>query len=371
MTLFPKIERLDDVLPHVEHKREIMLMRGAGDSYILCYLFVDNATFDSPQARECRGIAFDRDGKLVARPLHKFFNVGEKPATAREILPWHDATRVMEKLDGSMIHTAWMYDRLWLKSRKSFSSHVVKMAWAHLDRPEHAGVREFCARMAKAGYTAIFELTSPNARIVMPYETTEMRLLHIRENVTGAYLPLGHFAAEIAAGDVQAVAEQPLDALLGHLDSVPALERGEGCVIQFRDGEMVKAKSAWYLRLHRCVALMRQRDIAEAALAGQLDDIKAALREIGANLAAVEAIETAVKARLIDARAAVEDAVGPWLGNPDRKALALAMQDHPLFGLIMTKYTGREPHYVDWYRKRHLRDEWSIDPVDGFVVDDP
>src|SRR5262245_2515658 len=112
MSIFPKIERLQDVLPHVEHKREIMLMRGAGDTYILCYVFMATATFDTAMARECRGIAFDRDGRIISRPLHKFFNVGEKAHTARNVLPWHEASRVMDKLDGSMIHTAWLDGQL-------------------------------------------------------------------------------------------------------------------------------------------------------------------------------------------------------------------------------------------------------------------
>lgn len=41
------------------------------------YLYTLDNTFDSAVARECRGLKFDPDGKLIARPFHKFFNLAK------------------------------------------------------------------------------------------------------------------------------------------------------------------------------------------------------------------------------------------------------------------------------------------------------
>lgn len=367
---FPRITHLNDILPHVQHKKEIALLRGSEDSYILCYLFMDKDTFDIPLARECRGIVFDREGNLVGRPIHKFFNIGEKPETLKHVLPWDNVISVTEKLDGSMIHTVWMNNKLWLKSKKAFSSDVVKIAWKFLDQPENEGVKIFCEKISKTGFTAIFELTSPNAQIVVPYGTTQMRLLHIRENVPGKYIPLPEFQEDIAGYGVETVNSLPVKQTLVYLESLNQMTRAEGFVFQFKNSDMVKVKCPWYLRLHRSILFMRKRDIAEAVITDGLDDIKLALREIGTDITEVEAIESAVMKSLLGIKDGVEQALQPWDSCPDRKSVAIALKENPLFNLIMTKYSGKEPDYKEWYRKNRLKIEWTLDPVKGFVVDE-
>ncbi|MFN4181023.1 MAG: RNA ligase, partial [Armatimonadota bacterium] len=105
--MFKTIHSIDDVLPFVEHKKEIRFTRQPNGARVGCYVFMDGSTFDSLEALECRGIAFDEDGKIISRPLHKFFNLGEKPHTSFQRLSERgDLVSVQEKLDGSMIATA-------------------------------------------------------------------------------------------------------------------------------------------------------------------------------------------------------------------------------------------------------------------------
>ena len=63
-------------------------------------------TFDTAIARECRGLKFDADGRIIARPFHKFFNLGEKERV--EDIDWSAPHQLFDKLDGSMIHPAML-----------------------------------------------------------------------------------------------------------------------------------------------------------------------------------------------------------------------------------------------------------------------
>ena len=58
------------------------------------------------RARELRSITSDAaNGRIVSRPLHKFFNAGECTETLEENFRFGDPRVVLETLDGSMVHT--------------------------------------------------------------------------------------------------------------------------------------------------------------------------------------------------------------------------------------------------------------------------
>ena len=85
---FPEIKTIQDVLPHIEGCTEFRVMEKDWYS-VVNYMVSLEETFrwdsDDPVGstvrRECRGLIFNREGELVSRPYHKFFNVGEKEET--------------------------------------------------------------------------------------------------------------------------------------------------------------------------------------------------------------------------------------------------------------------------------------------------
>ena len=366
--MFKAIRRIEDVQPFVAEKKEIRFLRQPNGLTLGCYLFMDSHTFDSPEAVECRGVVFDRAGEIASRPLHKFFNLGEKEhLSLQRLLAREDFVAVYDKLDGSMIATAWADGELLWRSKKSFDSEVVKLTHAFLELPGNERISRFAHEVARSGMTAIFELTHPEARIVVAQEAPALRLLHVRDNVTGAYLlldPDHEIHGLIAAHEIPRVERFEGLGLEAALAVLEGMEGREGFVLQFRDGEMVKIKSSWYLRLHRSLALMRERDVAALALHEQLDDLKGALREMGVDLAGVEAVEARLKTRLTDMLDEIE-AVYEKSRHLDRKAFAIAHKGHPLFGSVMWRYQGHEvaPRLVEWYERTLLREEFSLAPL--------
>ena len=362
MSIFKQINTINDVLPAVAGKKEIRFSKQPNGITVGCYMFMDSSTFDSAEALECRGVAFDESGAIVSRPLHKFFNLGEKSWLTAEALGKQEIHAIYEKLDGSMIATAWIEGRLHWRSKKSFGSDVVALTKKLLELEGFQGLVGFSERVASRGMTAIFELTHPDARIVVDAQAPKLTLLHVRDNVTGEYLLLDGKHEVHAWIDEFGVPVAPVYTQMDlpqALESLQSMRDMEGYVIQLKSGEMVKLKCPWYLRLHRSITFLRERDIAELALSEGLDDVKAALTEAGIDLSAVDGVESRLKSILEGLMDQVE---GGYEAHKllDRKAFAIALKDHELFGLMMQMYLGREVDIKDWYRKARLRNDFSL-----------
>lgn len=361
---FKKIESIEDVKPFVSGKDEIRFLEQSNGATIGCYMFMDSKTFDTVEALECRGVAFNGDGKIISRPLHKFFNIGEKEWLMPESLFGRgDIAAIYEKLDGSMIATSWDGVLQW-RSKKSFSSDVVGLANEVI--AENENIKNFANEVASSGLTAIFELTHPEAQIVVEQREPLLRLLHVRDNITGEYVML-----DKSHGIHNAIAKHGIQVVksfdMSIKDAVASLESMEGCegyVIQFDNGDMVKVKCPWYLRLHKSITFLRERDIAMLSINEELDDVKSSLKEVGIDLAEVEEVESRLKGILVRISNEVEEIYQSgkdW----DRKLFAIVNQDHELFGLAMARYLGKEVNVSKWYVKHRLKDDFTLRSLVG------
>jgi T4 RnlA family RNA ligase len=348
MHKFPQIRSLDDVLPHIKDKPEIKVKVEDGLT-IVCYMFAAESTFDHPVARECRGITFGPDGRILARPLHKFFHVNERPETQGHALPFDRIARVMDKADGSLIHSVAHPSgdplRWFFKSRKSLTAPQVGAARGFaMER----GYVDAIAEVTDAGMTAIFEWCAPDNRIVVEHPDATLRLLHLRDNVTGAYLD----------ADARGLAKRHRIPMVEDVE-IPLTAEGlrryhaetvgvEGIVLQFDDGEMVKLKTRWYLDLHGAMTALRERDVARLALDQKLDDLYAKLATEGIDTAPIKAIEERVIARVREVETEVA-ALAAEAKGLDVKAIAAKHKGHPLFGLLMKEVRGQAPDYRKFF----------------------
>lgn len=96
-----EISNIAEFRANVMHKEEMREADIGHGSTSFCYMVSAEGTFDSDWTRECRGIVFDSEtGKVTGRPLHKFFNLGEREEVRVENLDWSKVMRVMDKRDG-------------------------------------------------------------------------------------------------------------------------------------------------------------------------------------------------------------------------------------------------------------------------------
>ena len=364
------LKHIDDLRPFVAHKNEIVF-RQNGDITLGVYVFSDKDTFDCPHALECRGIAFDAQGNIISRPLHKFFNLGENPNSGLDALQNKKLLHVFEKLDGSMIATANVNGQAVFRSKGSFGSDVVKLT-NHMVRNGFEHVAEFAQTCVDHNLTAIFELTHPQARIVVEPGEPNLRLLHVRDNHLGAYVlmdPNHEVHSWVNEYGVELVPRYnaTLDQALANLEK---MENQEGYVFQFDDGTMIKAKSPWYLRLHRSVTFMRERDIAVLALHENLDDLKGMLRSNNMDMSAVEEVETRLKNILLGYTSEI-DRLYDEHKHLDKKNFAIALKSNPLHGFLMKKYSGAEDiGLIKWYAQKQLANDFTLRVLNDVVFEE-
>lgn len=273
---FPKIETLDDVLPSIEGRKDFIVVRKDGYT-VVDYVYTLPDSFDDPIRLECRGLKFDMDGRIIARPLHKFFNVGEKQQMGDiDITQPHVITK---KLDGSMVHSAFIGRQFTFMTRMG----ATDVAKAAEDRFAFDNYLRFCSECHSSNITPIFEYTAPDNRIVIRYEHPELRLIAMRETVSGKYLDIFKHGA-VQYWKVPCVSKcslfQRIENFPGFLDHTSALQGEEGYVVQFSDGHAVKIKADDYVRKHRAIDdLGSKKKVVAVILNGGADDILPMLDE--------------------------------------------------------------------------------------------
>lgn len=215
-----------------------------------------------------RGLIIDHvNGRLVATPFPKFFNVGELLAVIPD-LPFE----AFEKLDGSLI-IAFHHAGEWRTATKgSFDSDQAKWAKARLDDSFHDHMDE--------GSTYLFEAVYPENRIVVHYAEPALVLL-------GAYWSDGEEHDPIDLGLLVALNgdgwRRPQVTHFEDLGELVELAKGlpsslEGYVLRFADGSRVKVKGDEYKRIHALMSNAGPLQVWASLLAG--DDMQALRRDL-------------------------------------------------------------------------------------------
>lgn len=282
---FPEALTLDEVSRVVnEHNEHIgaraFLEVERSDFIAYDYAFIFDGVFPdvtdrvSAILRECRGLIMcKRTGNVLARRLHKFWNLNEKSETRVENLDFSSPHVVLDKLDGSMITPLMLKGRIRWGTRMGpteVSLHVEKFVE---NRPEYD---RFALREMENGRTPIFEWCSRKQRIVIDYPVDKLVLTAIRDMHTGEYVPYDEMvelakSANIPVVDALATGVEDVDAFVAH---TRGLLNAEGYIVRFADGHMLKIKADHYCRLHRTKSeIAREKDVLALIIQNRLDDI--------------------------------------------------------------------------------------------------
>lgn len=337
---FPNIEHLDQVTPHVSFDRGFVVSRRP-DHTVIDYVYTVPETFSSAMALECRGLKFDRDGRIIGRPFHKFFNLGERQRI--EQIDWSAPHHVLDKLDGSMVHPVRLDGATVFMTRMGATGQAAA-AQRHAD----PGLLDLADHLLAGGISPIFEFTAPDNRIVVAYERPALTLLAARAMVSGTYLPQAELVRLGARFGVAVVRAGPPLADAAAFVARARREAGiEGYVLAFEDGHRLKLKTDGYVLRHRALTGVRlEKTVLAWVAAGAVDDVVPILPEAAAaRLLAYQAtIETRAAAHAADIRAFAAEHRG--LPRKDYAALAFRRFDKRLTKAAFEAYDGRDPRGV-------------------------
>jgi RNA ligase len=241
---------LKEALKEVEGNRFFKTLERDGLVKI-SYRFNSPKVFDTPLKRELRGITFSREtGRVLSRPYHKFFNLGETEETERERFTGREFI-FREKLDGTMLHPVLVGGEVKLLTQKDFENPQTKKGEELLKK--NPALYRKTKEMIERGYTPIFELISPEFQLVIPYDKEEFLLTEVRNNETGEYL------LEKLEGELIEAGFKLPKKITGKFEEVEGelqlAENIEGFVLKdFSVKEpfplFVKLKSPWYYEHH-------------------------------------------------------------------------------------------------------------------------
>jgi RNA ligase len=279
---FPQINNINDVLPHISGKEEFRVMQK--DWYTVvnyAVAFEDTFQWDdtdpvgSAVCRECRGLIFDTEtGNLISRPYHKFFNAGEKDETQLNKINLYEPHVVLEKLDGSMIRPIPTKEGFRLATKAGVTDVAMN---AEVFIASDMDYVELIRGLIEGGVTPIFEWCSRKNRIVLDYPEDQLILTAIRDTATGLYIPYAEMV-EIAehAGIpvVKAVDGLAVQNIELFVKQVREWDDGEGVVLRFDTGRMVKVKADDYVLRHKSKdSISQEKNVLQTILDDAVDDL--------------------------------------------------------------------------------------------------
>ena len=205
---------------------------------------------------QCRGLVTNSKGEIVARPFKKFFNIEEEKHTPTEEF------EVFEKMDGSLGIVFKYNGEVIYTTRGSFTSDQSK--WM----TKYGNEYNFKDILVE-GFTYLFEIIYPENRIVVDYNGEEkLVLLGIINTETGEEVPHNDlFEGFDVVKKYNGIKDYTTLKFL--IDN-----NAEGFVVRFSNGDRMKIKGEEYLRLHKIITNISNRDIWEYLKDGKpLDEI--------------------------------------------------------------------------------------------------
>jgi|AGFS01.1.fsa_nt_gi RNA ligase, T4 RnlA family len=341
----PSIITLYNELLQLCEKNEAFFFRDtqsiAGGLYrTFAYRLASYSDFLEPSALECRGTMFEirPDGSLIrvaCRTPQKFFNAYENPLVMfpKDVLS-SEITIAMDKRDGSIISTFTDNDGV-IRTKSHTSMHsdhaINSTALIHADDDFHQAIIEADLAM----YTVNLEYTSPEFRIVLPYQKDELTVLNLRHRSTGELLTgealkkrfpvLYNKSVFSNSGDIDKTFPM-CHTLKDSIESVYKMTGIEGFVVQLKDGTMFKIKTEWYCALHFTKdSINVDSRLYEAVLTGGSDDLRQMFSTDQYCLDKIERMEKLVFSTYNNLQQTVQDFVSAYK-DLDRKEFALVVQ---------------------------------------------
>lgn len=212
---------------------------------LVIYNYTEKVAYSGEWTEEtliCRGLIVNLDtSEVLARPLKKFFNLGQDgaPSVTPDTPVWHYAN----KEDGSLgISYVLPNGDVAVATRGSFSSDQAIHATALLTPEDKNLVRIWF----RAGITALSEIVYPDNRIVLDYGDLDAIIpLGWIDILTGAYEPTTSERSSTVS-EVRALPDRP---------------NSEGWVIWLDPYTAVKVKQQDYIELHRIVTGLNRKSI--------------------------------------------------------------------------------------------------------------
>lgn len=154
---------------------------------LFTYLYATPEVFALEGARELRGIVYnERSGEAISRPFHKFFNYREFPNGLSGEDFKGEEVLLAPKVDGYLLQVYLWEGEVRLSSRRSLEPPLVGGLARELWSEEHG--HHARKLLEETPLTLLYEVVSPEAPVLVRYETPGLHFITARRLDTGEYL---------------------------------------------------------------------------------------------------------------------------------------------------------------------------------------
>jgi len=232
-----------------------------------------NSPKDSKMVQQCRGIILDENDnwRVICRSFDRFFNLGEGAAARLDFAE----ARVYEKLDGSLCQL-YYYDGQWHVATSGtpdangnvgdFNKNFKDLFW---ETWNNLGYKF----PAATGACYCFELMTPYNAIVIQHQSSDIIMLGARELTTYKELNpivVAHQNGWRCVKTFDFNGQTEIEELLKSMNGSDQ----EGFVVcDTSTCSRVKMKCADYVKKHRLVSSMSQRNMLDAVRTNESDEI--------------------------------------------------------------------------------------------------
>lgn len=297
------------------------------------------------EVQECRGLIVDEDDdfKPIAFPYTKFFNHGQGHAAH---IHWGSA-EVMEKLDGSIM-TLYFYDGIWMVASSGLpdaSGQVYgegitfkKLFWRTWNELDY----ETPMTRGRELYCYMFELMTPQNRVVIPYKTPRIVLHGARNMSTGIEEDPVIVAMAWGWDCVKSYPLTTLDEVIASAEAFGAIE-GEGYVVCDHKFRRIKVKNPAYVAVHNLRDGWGPRRILQLVRQGEGEEFLSYFPEF------VEEYEE-IKGQFDMLCEEAGDTYSRYRHLEDQKEFALSVKQKAYCGALFALRAGKVESIAEFYK---------------------
>jgi len=220
------------------------------DRIVLNYSQIDSPKHH-PIVQECRALILSiPEHKVLSRTFDRFYNYGEDPDTKDFVID-----RVQEKVDGSICPVYHDMDK-WQVATRSMAFAEGETATGRIYRDVFidaiGGDPNDIFKETCTDFVIIFELVSPETRVVKPYQEACVYLLDVRNRKTGEFIGQEEtwnwtIPEETKWKYPEKFTFESWDECLYAVKKLPALD--EGYVALDKNNKRIKVKNPAYLAI--------------------------------------------------------------------------------------------------------------------------
>jgi hypothetical protein len=245
------------------------------------------------EVQDSRGLVLERDTwKIMSMSFRKFFNAAEGHAAK---IDW-DTARILEKLDGSLIHVYWDWVlEKWCvgttgtaeaegEVNNKFGTTFADLFWNTVNNDYYCDYFDTFeeALNNNKDRTYVFELCTPYNIVVKPHAESSVSLLAIRDRNT--LLEVSYEDLQLISGDIGIPLVKAYDINAtnsGHLiktfEGMPYVD--EGYVVVDADFNRIKLKNPAYVAVHHLKSKTSEHAIMEIVKTNEIDEFAATFPE--------------------------------------------------------------------------------------------